>query len=169
MTCVKVKRIGNHTLPLPRYETEGAAGFDLRAHLKGHPRAVLMTHPDTGIDTWCLHIRPQEHVEFPCGFAFEVPEGFELQVRPRSGMGRREVLLWNGPGTVDSDYRGAVGLALWNIPESSFLLWEGERVAQGVIAPVARAELVEVDTLSETARGANGFGSTGTGAGEVAP
>lgn len=159
---VKVKRCGGHNLPLPEYKTDGASGFDLRAHLAGHPRAVLLTHPDTGLPTWSLHVPPMAHEEFPCGFAFEVPDGYELQVRPRSGMGRREILVWNGPGTVDADYRGAVGLAVWNVGANSFLLWEGDRVAQGVIAPVIRATLEEVEALTETERGANGFGSTGT-------
>jgi dUTP pyrophosphatase len=157
-----VKRIGGHNLPLPKHETVGASGFDLRANLAGHPSAVLLDHPDTGRPTLCIAIAPMGRVSFPCGFAFEVPPGHELQVRPRSGMGRRDVLLWNGPGTVDWDYRGAVGIGLWNVGNSSFLLWDGERVAQGVIAPVIRADLVESETLSETERGVNGFGSTGS-------
>jgi dUTP pyrophosphatase len=159
---LKVKRVGDHNLPLPKYETEGASGFDLRASLVGHPKAGFMDHPDTGRQTLCMAVHSGDRDEFPCGFAFEVPDGYELQVRPRSGMGRRGVLIWNGPGTVDADYRGAVGLAVWNVSKGSFLLWDGDRVAQGVIAPVIRASFEEAETLTETARGGNGFGSTGT-------
>ncbi len=153
MTCVKVKRIGNHTLPLPRYETEGAAGFDLRACIDNTIGGVVLYG-----------------VGMPkvvgCGFAFEVPEGYELQIRPRSGLSRDGVHV--ALGTVDSDYRGEVKICLSVEGSNQFWINHGDRIAQGIIAPVVRAELVEVDTLSETARGAGGFGSTGTGAGEVA-
>lgn len=140
---VKVKRIGNHTLPLPKYETEGAAGFDLRASLTD---AVMLPKHGTA-------------ATIGCGFAFEVPPGHELQVRPRSGLTKAGVAV--SLGTVDSDYRGEVKVHLRLVGAESFVIRDGDRIAQGVIAPVVRAELVESEELSETARGGNGFGSTG--------
>ena len=159
---VKVKRVGNHSLPLPKYETDGAAAFDLRASLDGHPMARLMTHPRTGERELCVMLVPDEHAYFPVGFAFEIPTGHEMQVRPRSGLAlRSKVVAWHPIGTVDSDYRGEVQAALHNRGDRSFIVWHGDRIAQGVSAPVVRAELVESEELSETARGGNGFGSTG--------
>lgn len=160
---VKVKRVGNHSLPLPKYETEGAAAVDLRASLDGHPLARLMKHPHSGERELCVMLGPDDHAYFPVGFAFEVPAGYELQVRPRSGLAfRHQVVAWHPIGTVDSDYRGEVQAALHNRGTHSFIVWHGDRIAQGVIAPVVRAELVEAEELSETARGGNGFGSTGS-------
>lgn len=158
---VRIKRVGTHDLPVPKYETDGAAGFDLHAQLTGHPRAQRFQR---NADTKCLAyvIEPGEHAYFPVGFAFEVPEGFELQVRPRSGLALRYmVVAWHPIGTVDSDYRGEVQAALHNRSAVPYIVWHGDRIAQGVIAPVVRAEFEEVAELSETARGAKGFGSTG--------
>lgn len=144
---VRVKRIGNHSLPLPKYETAGAAGFDLRACIDNTMGKVVLYG-----------------VAMPkvvgCGFAFEVPEGYELQIRPRSGLSRDGVHV--ALGTVDSDYRGEVKVCLSVEGNNQFWINHGDRIAQGVIAPVARAELVEAEELSETARGGNGFGSTGS-------
>lgn len=159
---VRIKRIGNHALPLPRYETAGAAAMDLRAQLVGHPRAEVMDHPHTKEPTPFIVLGHNEHAYFPVGFAFEVPAGHEMQVRPRSGLALKHMIVaWHPIGTVDSDYRGEVQAALHNRGGCAFIVWHGDRIAQGVIAPVVRVELEEVEELSETARGANGFGSTG--------
>lgn len=141
---LKVKRMGDHNLPLLKYETDGASGFDLRALIMGGP----------------LRLRAGAITSLACGFAFEVPQGFELQVRPRSGLSSKGIV--GTFGTVDSDYRGEVRVILTNMSGEPVTISHGDRIAQGVIAPVVRAEVEEAETLSETARGGNGFGSTGT-------
>lgn len=158
---VKVKRIGNHSLPLPKYETDGAAGFDLRARVDFEEmRAQSLGCWEGGGAPSGVVLREGEVAVIGCGFAFEIPDGFELQVRPRSGLSKRAVLV--ALGTVDSDYRGEVGVIVTNTSMEPFRIATGDRIAQGVIAPVVRAELVEAEELSETARGGNGFGSTGS-------
>jgi dUTP pyrophosphatase len=128
---------------IPRYQTPDAAGMDLHA-------AEAMT------------IAPGAAVAVDTGLAFAIPRGFEGQVRPRSGLAiKHSVTVVNAPGTLDSDYRGSVKVLLINHGRDPFVIKTGERIAQLVIAPVIQAELVEVDTLSETERGAGGFGSTG--------
>lgn len=134
-------------LPLPAYETDGAAGMDLRA-------AVAEDAP--------LILKPMGRVMAPTGLAFAVPRGFEAQVRPRSGLAAKAgITCLNTPGTIDADYRGEVKVILINLGEEDFVIRRGDRIAQLVIAPVARADWREVDSLDETARGAGGFGSTG--------
>ena len=132
-------------LPLPEYRTALAAGMDL-------PAAV--EEPVT--------LSPGECAVLPTGLAFALPDGYEAQVRPRSGLAARHgVTVLNAPGTVDADYRGEVKVPLINHGKAAFEIERGMRIAQMVIAPVARATLAEVDELPETARGASGFGSTG--------
>jgi dUTP pyrophosphatase len=134
-------------LPLPAYETDQAAGMDLRAAL---PEAAPVT------------LRPGDRLAVPTGFAFALPPGFEAQVRPRSGLALRSgITCLNSPGTVDADYRGEVKVILVNLGAEDFHIRRGDRIAQLVVAPVARAVWREVDSLDETARGAGGFGSTG--------
>ena len=134
-------------LPLPAYETSGSAGMDLRA-------AVGETEP--------LVLRPGARALVPTGLCIAVPEGHEVQVRPRSGLAIRSgVTCLNTPGTVDSDYRGEVKVILANLGEEDFTIRRGDRIAQLVIAPVVQAAWSEVTTLDDTARGAGGFGSTG--------
>ncbi len=140
-----VRRVGNRGPPLdlPRYETEGSAGLDLRAD-----------EP--------VSLAPGERALVPTGLALEIPPGHEGQVRPRSGLAARHgVTLLNAPGTVDADYRGEVKVILVNHGQQPVRFERGERVAQLVIAPVARAALEVVEALGETGRGAGGFGSTG--------
>lgn len=134
-------------LALPAYETSGAAGMDLRAAVReGEP----------------LTIAPGGRALVPTGLVFEIPEGFEGQVRPRSGLAfKHGVTCLNTPGTIDSDYRGEVKVLLVNLGSEDFVVARGLRVAQMVVAPVTRAEIVEADLANETARGAGGFGSTG--------
>ena len=134
-------------LPLPAYETSGAAGMDLRA-------AVAEDHP--------LVLRPGARVAVPTGLAIALPPGHEAQVRPRSGLALRHgITLLNSPGTVDADYRGEIKATLINLGEEDFIIRRGDRIAQLVIAPVEQATWREVDSLDETTRGAGGFGSTG--------
>ncbi|NOK32216.1 dUTP diphosphatase [Corallococcus exercitus] len=144
---VPVRRVRSHPdpLPLPRYETELAAGLDLRADIDGE--RVL---------------QPLERMAVPTGLAFALPPGFEGQVRPRSGLALRHgVTCLNSPGTVDADYRGEVQVLLVNLSNTPFTLRRGDRVAQLVVAPVTATVLREVDVLEVTSRGDGGFGSTG--------
>lgn len=132
-------------MPLPEYRTALAAGMDLSAAVE---------EPVT--------LSPGECAVLPTGLAFALPDGYEAQVRPRSGLAARHgVTVLNAPGTVDADYRGEVKVPLINLGKAAFEVERGMRIAQMVIAPVARATLAEVDELPETARGAGGFGSTG--------
>ncbi|WP_299957747.1 dUTP diphosphatase [uncultured Roseobacter sp.] len=134
------------TVPLPSYETTGAAGADIRANL-----------PEGDIE-----ILPGARVLVPTGLYMEIPPGFEVQVRPRSGLALKHgLMLVNSPGTIDSDYRGPVGIIALNAGEQPFVVTHGMRIAQLVVAPVVQARFARSETLSETARGAGGFGSTG--------
>ena len=145
--AVQVRRVRAEPdpLPLPRYQTDGAAGMDLLADIDGE---------------WTL--QPLERRAVPTGLAIAVPPGFEAQVRPRSGLALRHgVTCLNSPGTIDSDYRGEVQVILANLSSEPFTLTRGERIAQLVVASVVRAALVEVEVLPATTRGDGGFGSTG--------
>ncbi len=134
-------------VPLPSYETPGAAGADLRANLPGRGEIVL---------------EPGARALVPTGLRIEIPEGYEVQIRPRSGLALKHgITLPNSPGTIDSDYRGPLGVILMNAGEAPFRISHGERIAQMVVAPVVQARFELRDDLSETARGAGGFGSTG--------
>ena len=134
-------------LPLPAYETAGAAGMDLRAAVAEEAPIVLA---------------PGERAMAPTGLIIAVPPGYEAQVRPRSGLAARHgITCLNSPGTVDSDYRGEVRVVLINLGQEPFTVRRGERIAQMVICPVVQAGWTEVDAHDETARGAGGFGSTG--------
>jgi dUTP pyrophosphatase len=141
----------DRSLPLPAYRTEGAAGADLCAHLRPESRAGGLT------------LRPGERAAVPTGLRMAIPEGFEGQVRARSSLARRGLMLPNAPGTIDADYRGEVMVLLLNAGDEAVTLAHGERIAQLVVAPVARAQFEFAETLDETARGAGGFGSTGRG------
>ena len=136
-------------LPLPAYETPGSAGMDLRA-------AVPEDEP--------LVLKPGARLLAPTGLCMAIPQGYEVQVRPRSGLAAKAgVTCLNTPGTIDSDYRGEVKVILINLGAEDFIIRRGDRIAQMVVAPVAQAAWVEVDSLDDTARGAGGFGSTGHG------
>lgn len=143
---LKFLRLPKNDLPLPEYETAGAAGMDLRACLPEGP----------------VVIEPNAIVALPTGFAVELPPETEMQIRPRSGLATRaSILIPNSPGTVDCDFRGEVKIALLNNGNKPFTVSHGERIAQAVIAPVLRPEIVEVTAISATKRGSGGFGSTG--------
>lgn len=138
-----IRRLADHRLPLPEYATAGSAGLDLRA-AHGH---ILEPGRRTLVGT---------------GFAIALPPSCEGQIRPRSGLAARHgVTVLNAPGTVDPDYRGEVKVLLINLGEEPVEIAAGDRIAQLVVAPVSRLELIEVDELPETTRGAGGFGSTG--------
>jgi dUTP pyrophosphatase len=145
---LRVKRLLHGAgLPFPAYQSAGAAGLDLLAAV-----------PDGGP----VVILPGGRALIPTGLALEIDAGFEAQTRPRSGLALKHgVTVLNAPGTIDSDYRGEVGVILINHGEHPFEVRRGERIAQLVIAPAIQARLVEVDEISVTARGAGGFGSTG--------
>lgn len=148
MTTVRVERLPHSEgLPLPAYETSGSAGMDLRA-------AVADEAP--------LTLPPGARALIPTGLKIALEPGFEAQVRPRSGLALKHgVTCLNSPGTIDSDYRGEVGVILVNHGQEPFVVRRGERIAQMVIARHEQAAMIEVGGLDETARGAGGFGSTG--------
>lgn len=149
MSFVKVKKLENfdHQLPLPTYETRWAAGADLRASLGVGEKMI---------------IKPGQRVLVPTGLSFEIEAGFEVQIRPRSGLSlKTNLLVVNSPGTIDADYRGEVKIILGNFGQEDEVIEHGDRVAQMVLAPVIQAKFEIVDTLTDTARGAGGFGSTG--------
>ena len=138
-------------VPLPRYETAGAAGADIRANLLPEDRAQGFT------------LYPMQRAVIPTGLRVEIPEGFEMQIRPRSGLALKHgISLPNTPGTIDSDYRGPLGVLLINFGREPYVIQHGERIAQAIIAPVVQALFEITDAaLTETGRGAGGFGSTG--------
>jgi len=134
-----------HGLPLPAYATDGAAGMDIVAAL-----------------TDAVELLPGKRVVVPSGLSFELPSGFEAQVRPRSGLAANHgVTVLNTPGTIDSDYRGEVKIILINLGDAAFRITSGMRIAQLIVARHERADLVERSKLSDTARGDGGHGSTG--------
>jgi dUTP pyrophosphatase len=146
MVRVGVLRLADgDDLPLPAYMTAGAAGADVCAAL---------SEP--------LTLAPGERALIPAGFALDVPAGYEVQVRPRSGLAHRAgVTILNAPGTIDSDYRGPVGVLLVNFGNEPHTIRRGDRIAQLIVAPVVQADFHESVALGETARGTGGFGSTG--------
>jgi len=137
-------------IPLPRYATAGAAGADICANLPPQDRAAG------------LALAPMERRIVPTGLRVEVPEGWEMQIRPRSGLALRHgITLPNTPGTIDSDYRGPLGVVLINLGAEPFRVEHGDRIAQAVLAPAPQGRFDLVSELGETGRGAGGFGSTG--------
>ncbi|MGB0914614.1 MAG: dUTP diphosphatase [Crocinitomicaceae bacterium] len=142
---MKVKVINKSKHSLPSYETIASAGLDVRANI------------DESIE-----LKPLERVLVKTGLFMEIPVGFECQVRPRSGLAlKKGISVLNSPGTVDADYRGEVGVILINLSNETFVVEDGERIAQLVFAKVKQAKWIEVDVLSDTDRGEGGFGSTG--------
>jgi dUTP pyrophosphatase len=143
---VKIRRLRQSAIPLPRYQSEHAAGFDLLADVAG-----------------AIVLEPMARAAVPTGIALEIPPGFEGQVRPRSGRALEEGLaLVNSPGTIDADYRGEIQVLLVNLGNEPVAIVRGMRIAQLVIAPVVRGHIFEVASLDKTPRGGGGFGSTGS-------
>lgn len=140
----------DQALGFPTYETIGSAGADLRANFSDDLR-------EHGVK-----LGPHERALIPTGFYMEIPFGYEVQIRPRSGLALKQgITLPNAPGTIDSDYRGAVGVILLNTSPQDIHISHGDRIAQMVVAPVLQATFTQVHSLSDTDRGAGGFGSTG--------
>ena len=140
-----IKIINKSSHKLPQYETEGSAGMDLRAFL-----------------TEEIVLKPLERRLIPTGLFMEIPLGHEAQIRPRSGLAfKHGITVLNAPGTIDADYRGEINVLLINLSDKSFIIKDGERIAQMVIASTIQASFKEVEELSDTVRGIGGFGSTG--------
>jgi dUTP pyrophosphatase len=143
---MQVKVINNSKHPLPQYETIGSAGMDIRAHIEE-----------------AITLAPLERVLVKTGLFVEIPLGYEIQVRPRSGLAfKKGITVLNSPGTIDADYRGEIGVLLVNLSSKPFVIEDGERIAQLVLASHEQAQWQEVDILEESNRGQGGFGSTGT-------
>lgn len=154
---LRVRRLpgADPAIELPTYQTAGAAGADLCANFPGGQGLVLA---------------PGARAVIPTGLCMEIPEGYEIQIRARSGLALKQGLaLANGIGTIDSDYRGEVGVIVVNLGAEDIEITHGMRIAQAVLAPVIRARFVLAEALEDTARGAGGFGSTGRGGAERAP
>ncbi len=150
MVEVKIKTLDHYDseFELPFYATEGAAGADIRASISEKKSIV---------------VRPGERVLVPTGLAMEIPLGYEVQVRPRSGLSLKSpLLIVNAPGTIDCDYRGEVNIIVGNFGKEDYVIEHGLRIAQLVLSPVTQGRYVASSSLGETARGAGGFGSTGT-------
>jgi dUTP pyrophosphatase len=142
---MNISIVNKSTNELPAYATAGAAGLDIRANL-----------------TESIVLKPFERRLIPTGLFLEIPDGYEVQVRPRSGLAfKHGITVLNSPGTIDADYRGEVGVLLINLSQEDFEITHGERVAQIVVAPYVQANWIASEALSETDRGAGGFGSTG--------
>ena len=145
MTKILIKRLSKE-IPLPKYETSGSSGMDLAANINAN-----------------IEINPGKTAIIPTGLALSIPKGFEVQIRPRSGLAaNQKISVLNTPGTIDADYRGEIKVILINLGQESFKVEKGLRIAQMVVCPVVQAQLKEVDDLSATERGRGGFGSTGT-------
>ena len=145
MIKIQIKKLSNEVLT-PKYETSGSSGMDVAAYTE---QAII--------------INPGEKALIPTGFSLCVPQGYEVQIRPRSGLAAKKgVTVLNTPGTIDSDYRGEIKVILINLGKEVFSVKSGERIAQMVVCPIKQVIVEEVDELSETNRGAGGFGSTGT-------
>ena len=144
MTKILIKRLSKN-IPLPKYETEGSSGMDLAANIKK-----------------TIEIKPGKFAIIPTGLALSIPNNYEIQIRPRSGLAaRNQISVLNTPGTIDADYRGELKVILINLGEKKFKIENGLRIAQMVLCPVIKATLEEVNELEETKRGSGGFGSTG--------
>ena len=145
MTEILIKRLSDKVV-LPKYETEGSSGLDLAAHINES-----------------IEIKPGSTAIIPTGRAVSIPQNFEIQIRPRSGLAAKNQLsVLNTPGTIDADYRGELKVILINLSAKNFLVENGARIAQMVLCPIVKANLKEVKTLEDTKRGSGGFGSTGT-------
>tara|TARA_B100000795_G_scaffold158894_1_gene119400 strand:- start:1429 stop:1869 length:441 start_codon:yes stop_codon:yes gene_type:complete len=145
MTKIQIKKLSD-TVLIPKYETIGSSGMDIAAHIEKD-----------------IIINPGKKALVPTGFSVAIPSGYEIQIRPRSGLAaKKSITVLNTPGTIDADYRGEVKVILINLGQDKFIIKNGERIAQMVVCPIIQVYLEEVKELSETGRGSDGFGSTGT-------
>ena len=144
MTKILIKKLSKETT-IPKYETEDSSGMDIIANINKE-----------------VEILPGERTVIPSGFSLSIPKGFEIQIRPRSGLAAKKgISVLNTPGTIDSDYRGEVKVILINLSKEKFIVEKGMRIAQMVVSPVTQVKLEEVKELPKTSRGTGGFGSTG--------
>ncbi len=145
MTKIQIKKLSDSVL-IPKYETTGSSGMDIAAHI---PNNII--------------IDPGEKALISTGLSIAIPKGYEVQIRPRSGLAaKKNITVLNTPGTIDADYRGEIKVILINLGKEKFIIKNGERIAQMVVCPVVQAYLEEVNELTNTDRGSGGFGSTGT-------
>ena len=145
MTKILIKKLSKESI-IPKYETDGSSGMDISANIEKE-----------------LKINPGEKAIIPTGFSLSIPKGFEVQIRPRSGLAAKKgISVLNTPGTIDADYRGEIKVILINLGKEKFIVQKGMRIAQMVLSPVTQAELEEVKELPKTHRDVGGFGSTGT-------
>jgi len=145
MIKIQIKRLSN-SVSIPKYETSGSSGMDIAAHIENN-----------------IIINPGEKALVSTGFSVAIPRGYEIQIRPRSGLAvKKNITVLNTPGTIDADYRGEIKVILINLGKEKFVIENGERIAQMVVCPVVQAKLEEVNKLSDTKRGSGGFGSTDT-------
>jgi len=145
MTKILIKKLSKESV-IPKYETNGSSGMDVAANIEKE-----------------LKIHPGEKAIIPTGFSLSIPKGFEVQIRPRSGLAAKKgISVLNTPGTIDADYRGEIKVILINLSKEEFIVEKNMRIAQMVVSPVTQAKLEEVKELPKTSRGAGGFGSTGT-------
>ena len=145
MTKIQIKKLSNEVLT-PKYETSGSSGMDISAYIR---KDIIIKSGDKAL--------------VPTGFSLSIPQGYEIQIRPRSGLAvKKGITVLNTPGTIDSDYRGEIKVVLINLSKDEFTVKNGERVAQMVVCPIVQVIVEEVKELPETSRGSGGFGSTGT-------
>jgi dUTP pyrophosphatase len=145
MIKILIKRLSTE-VSLPKYETSGSSGMDLAAYIDSN-----------------INLEPKKSVIVPTGLSVAIPKGFEIQIRPRSGLAAKEnISVLNTPGTIDADYRGEIKVILINLGDKEFIIENGLRIAQMVACPIIQVQLEEVDELKNTVRGKGGFGSTGT-------
>ena len=145
MIKIQIKKLSD-SVTIPKYETPGSSGMDIAAHITNN-----------------IIINPGEKALVSTGFSIAIPKGYEVQIRPRSGLAaKKKITVLNTPGTIDSDYRGEIKVILINLGKEKFIIESGERIAQMVVCPVIQADLEEVKELPDTHRGLGGFGSTGT-------
>ena len=144
MIKIQIKKLSNSVI-IPKYETSGSSGMDIAAHVENN-----------------IIINPGEKALVSTGFSIAIPAGYEVQIRPRSGLAaKKNITVLNTPGTIDADYRGEIKVILINLGQEKFIVKSGERIAQMVVCPVVQANLEEVTELSDTKRGTGSFGSTG--------
>ena len=145
MIKIQIKKVST-SVSIPKYETSGSSGMDVAAYIEKN-----------------ITIAPGEKALVPTGFSVSIPLGYEIQIRPRSGLAaKKNITVLNTPGTIDADYRGEIKVILINLGKEKFIIENGDRIAQMIVCPVVQADLKEVKELSDTARGSGGFGSTGT-------
>ena len=145
MIKIQIKKL-SPAVSIPKYETPGSSGMDVAAYIKNN-----------------IIIYPGENALVATGFSLSIPVGYEIQIRPRSGLAaKKNITVLNTPGTIDADYRGEIKVILINLGKEKFIIENGDRIAQMIVCPVVQADLEEVKELSDTARGSGGFGSTGT-------